>query len=117
MPHDHPEETHVPRPGTKRAIDARGHVARGSEASVDRSCIVIGARVGLHAAAHPLCGASQTVEIGVAHDGVDDPDPRDEGSVDHLRAGAVLGLRREDESWIARKARMLLVVVMVDPSS
>ena len=92
-----------------RAIDALGDGTRRADARVDRARVVVGVRIWLRAAAHPFRGAAQTVEVGVAYDGVDVADARDELGRDHLGTRAVLGLRREDEaridSCISREAR------------
>ena len=86
-----------------------------ADARVDGARVVVGAGVGLDAAAHPLGGAAEAVEVGVADDGVDGADARDELGRDHLGARAVLGLGREHEARIAGVLRVQHVVVVIDP--
>src|SRR6185295_6871413 len=58
---------------------------------------------------------AKTVEVRVAHDGVDGADSLHELGRHHLGARAVLGFRRQHEPRILRVARVLLVVVVIDP--
>ncbi len=85
-------------------------------ARVDGARVVIGAGVRLDARAHPLGRAAQAVEVRVADDGIDGADARDELGRDHLGAGPVLGLGREDEPRVAAVALVHHVIVVVDPA-
>ena len=100
--HDEAEERRVARAGAQRAVEALPDRARGAGARVDGARVVVRAGVGLGAAAQPLGGAAKPVEVGVAHDRVDRADARDDLGRHHLGAGAVLGLRGEDEARVAR---------------
>ena len=66
-----PKKALIARARAQRAIDALGDGARRADARVDGARVVVAARVRLDAAAHPLGGAGQAVEVGVADDGVD----------------------------------------------
>ena len=102
---DEAEERLIARARAERAIDARrrwGRACRCACRSARASSSA--ARVGLDAAAHPFGGAGEAVEVDVADDGVDVAGARDELGRHHLGAGAVLGLRREDEARIAARS-------------
>ena len=113
---DEAEERGVARAGAQGAVDALADGAGGADAGVDGARVVVGAGVGLAAAAEPLGGAAEAVEVGVADDGVDRADARDDLGGDHLGAGAVLGLRGEDEARVAPVVLVHHVVVVVDPA-
>lgn len=113
--HDQPEQSGVVVARAQGAIEALGDGARLADARVDRPRVRVTPRIGLDALAHPLGGAGQAVEVGVTHDGLDGADARDQRRVDHLGAGAVLGLLREHEARIGGEARVLVVVVVIDP--
>ena len=115
MTDDEAEERLIARPRPARAIDADGAGAGPADARADGARVDVPARLRRDAAAHPLRAAREAVEVAVAHDGVDLARARDELGGDDLGAGAVLGLRREQEARIARVARVRGAVVVVDP--
>ena len=116
VPHDEAEER-VSRGRARRARSNRWPTGLGvNGARVNRARVVVGARVGLDAAAQPLGRAAQAVEVGVADDGVRRPDARDDLGRDHLGAGPVLGLGGENEARVVAVARVHDVVVVVDPA-
>ena len=116
MTYDESEEQGVTRPGAKRPVEPVSDGAGLSRARVDGASVVVGARVGFRAAAHPLGGAAKAVEVRVAHDRVHLADALDDRRGDHLGARAVLCLGREDEARVVLVARMENVVVMVHPA-
>ncbi len=68
---DEAVEGGVARARAKRAVEAQADGAGLRGARVDGAGVVVGAGVRLDAAAQPLGGAAETVEVGVADDGVD----------------------------------------------
>src|SRR5262245_58441798 len=116
MPHDDAEKSPVARTAAQRAVDAIGHVARSSDAGIDGTRVVVAPRVRLATAEDPLRSARETIEIGVTDDGFHRTDPLDDFRSDHFRTGAVLRLRRENESRIVHETAVFVVVVMIDPT-
>ena len=96
-----------------RSATALGTPSRVSIASR----VVVAPRIRLDAAAHPFRRAGQSVEVGVTDDRIDRADALHQLGIDHLRTCAVLGLGRQHEARVVAVTRVLLVIVMVDPSA
>ena len=84
-------------------------------ARVDGARVGVRALVRLDAAEHPLGAGIQPVQIQVHRDRVDRARRPHHVGRDQLGAGAVLGLRRQDEARIPDVVGVALVIVVIDP--
>ena len=100
---------------SRRPIEDAGPLARLAEPGVDRPRIVVRPVVRLRAAADPLGGRAQTVEVHVAADRIDGASGLDTFWGDQLRASPMLGFGPQHESGIVDVVPVAIVIVVVDP--
>ena len=116
MANDDAHERVIATARPERPIDPIRDGARRTHAGIDSAGVGIGTVVRLDTFAHPFGSAAKTVEIGVTDDRADGTDAFHEIRGHHLGARAMLRLRGENEARIGGEARVLLVIVMIDPS-